>query len=53
MSAFREILQADNGSVVDSTVGFKLHSLGLITLEGNLPRVRCDLYRRYFGDRLH
>ncbi|MDM7325565.1 MAG: AAA-like domain-containing protein [Thermosynechococcus sp. Uc] len=51
--AFREILQADKGSLVDSTIGFKLHSLGLITLEGNLAQVRCDLYRRYFGDRLH
>ncbi|WNC30671.1 AAA-like domain-containing protein [Thermosynechococcus sp. PKX82] len=51
--AFKEILQADNGNMVDSTVGFKLHSLGLITLEGNLAKVRCDLYRRYFGDRLH
>ncbi len=51
--AFREILKAENGSVVDSTVGFKLHSLGLITLDGNLAKVRCDLYRRYFGDRLY
>ncbi|WP_298612176.1 AAA-like domain-containing protein [uncultured Thermosynechococcus sp.] len=51
--AFREILKAENGRVVDSTIGFKLHSLGLITLEGNFAQVRCDLYRRYFGDRLH
>jgi AAA domain-containing protein/TIR domain-containing protein len=32
--------------------GFKLQSMGLIHLEGNDISPRCDLYRKYFLDRL-
>jgi len=31
---------------------FKLYSIGLIALEGNAVRPRCELYRRYLSDRL-
>ncbi len=47
--AFTQVVQSPDPVVLDATVGFKLHSLGLVKLEGNAARVRCDLYRQYFG----
>ncbi len=47
--AFHQVVQSSEPVVLDATIGFKLHSLGLVKLEGNAARVRCDLYRRYFG----
>jgi AAA-like domain/TIR domain len=37
---------------IRSEEGFKLQSMGLIHLEGNDITPRCDLYRKYFLDRL-
>jgi|SRR5579864_450943 len=37
---------------IPSEEGFKLQSMGLIHLEGNDITPRCDLYRKYFLDRL-
>ncbi len=31
---------------------FKLHSMGLVNLQGNEITLRCQLYRQYFSDRL-
>ena len=31
---------------------FQLHSMGIVHLQGNEVVPRCDLYRRYFSDRL-
>ncbi|MCH9054564.1 AAA-like domain-containing protein [Synechococcus sp. PCC 6716] len=50
--AFADIVSSESGVTVEATTGFKLHSLGLISLNGSLAKVRCELYRRYFGDRL-
>ncbi|AFY59628.1 serine/threonine protein kinase [Synechococcus sp. PCC 6312] len=50
--AFREVVQTSQAVVLDSTIGFKLHSLGLVHLEGNAACVRCDLYRQYFSRQL-
>ncbi len=50
--AFAAIVNSETGVPVEATIGFKLHSLGLISLQGSVARVRCELYRRYFGDRL-
>lgn len=32
---------------------FQLHSMGIVHLQGNEVIPRCDLYRRYFSDRLN
>ena len=32
---------------------FQLHSIGIVHLQGNEVIPRCDLYRRYFSDRLN
>lgn len=37
---------------LESAAAFKLHSMGLVTLQGNDCTPRCDLYRMYFSDRL-
>jgi len=50
--AFAAIVNSETGISVEATTGFKLHSLGLINLQGSVATVRCELYRRYFGDRL-
>lgn len=49
--AFAEVVKTPETMSLDATIGFKLHSLGLVTLNGNLAQVRCDLYRRYFRER--
>jgi hypothetical protein len=38
---------------VDSELAFKLHSMGLVKLQGNCVMPRCDLYRQYFRVRLN
>jgi hypothetical protein len=38
---------------VDSELAFKLHSMGLVKLQGNCVMSRCDLYRQYFRVRLN
>ncbi|NET59006.1 MAG: TIR domain-containing protein [Symploca sp. SIO2E6] len=37
---------------LESEVAFKLHSMGLVHLQGNEVTPRCDLYQQYFRDRL-
>lgn len=36
---------------LDSVLAFKLHSLGLVQLQGNYVTPRFDLYRQYFRER--
>lgn len=50
--AYRAILQASEPISLDSERMFKLHSLGLVHLQGNGAIPSFELYRRYFGDRL-
>jgi hypothetical protein len=54
-----ELLAAFVGVVKSSTPvelylveEFKLESMGLVNLQGNLATVSCELSRQYFGDRL-
>ncbi|HAG82712.1 MAG TPA: hypothetical protein DCL61_16500, partial [Cyanobacteria bacterium UBA12227] len=35
-----------------SVLAFKLHSMGLVKLQGNEVTLRFELYRQYFSDRL-
>lgn len=37
---------------IDSQLGFKLHRMGLVKLDGNCVTPSCNLYHRYFSSRL-
>lgn len=51
--AYRAILDAAKPLQLGSEQTFKLHSLGLVHLQGNGVVPSFELYRRYFSDRLH
>uniref|UniRef100_B8HVB7 non-specific serine/threonine protein kinase n=1 Tax=Cyanothece sp. (strain PCC 7425 / ATCC 29141) TaxID=395961 RepID=B8HVB7_CYAP4 len=50
LSAFIQVAASSQPVRLDNTILFKLYSLGLIKLEGNEVRLRCNLYRQYFAD---
>ncbi len=47
------VLSSKSAVELDSIVKFKLNSLGLVLLQGDLVTIRNDLYRQYFRDRLN
>jgi AAA-like domain/Protein kinase domain/TIR domain len=49
-NAFKQVLLSPSSLRLDTMDMFKLHSLGLIRLEGNEAKLRCQLYRQYFTD---
>ena len=51
-SAYHTVLKAEHPIELESQQAFKLHSMGLVHLRGNLVVPNFDLYRQYFGDRL-
>lgn len=51
-NALKKVVAVDSPVQLDSMQGFKLHSMGLVHLQGNEVRPRCNLYREYFGVRL-
>ena len=51
--SFREVLASQEPVCLESEQAFKLHSLGLVKLQGNGVIPRFDLYRKYFSDRLN
>lgn len=51
-TALRRVVTTPNPVRLESIQLFKLDSMGLVKLEGNDARPRCNLYRRYFRDRL-
>lgn len=52
-AAFKRTLSSTKPVELAQVEGFKLHSMGLVKLAGNQVTVSCELYRQYFGDRLH
>ena len=50
--AVKKVVEADSAVQLESMQGFKLHSMGLVQLQGNLVTPRCNLYRKYFQIRL-
>lgn len=52
-TAFKQALEASAAVVLDSIPTYRLASLGLVKLDGNRALVSCELYRRYFCDRIH
>jgi serine/threonine-protein kinase len=51
-SAFNRVVINPDPTELDSILAFKLHSMGLVHLQGNEVTPRFELYRRYFRDRL-
>lgn len=50
--AMKRVVISDVPVRVDSTIGFRLHSLGLVQRRENDIEPLCNLYRIYFRDRL-
>lgn len=51
-AAFTKAVTSSTPVELDSVQAFKLHSMGLVQLQGNDVTPRFDLYRQYFYDRL-
>jgi hypothetical protein len=51
-AAFRQVVTAETPVLLDSQLGFKLHSLGLVKLRENSCVPSCELYHQYFSMRL-
>ncbi len=49
IDAFQQVAAAPDGVRLESRQAFRLQSMGLVHLQGNEVRLRCDLYRQYFG----
>lgn len=50
-SAYEQVVQASEPVELDQLVAFKLHSMGLVKMQGNLAVPSCQLYQQYFSGR--
>ncbi|NES18531.1 MAG: molecular chaperone Tir, partial [Symploca sp. SIO3E6] len=50
--ALKEVVEANCSIRLESLAAYKLHSMGLVHLQGNEVTLRCQLYREYFQERL-
>lgn len=50
--AMREVVSSSHSVKLEAILAFKLHSMGLVNLQGNEVKPRCNLYRLYFRERL-
>ncbi|KAM3095269.1 AAA-like domain-containing protein [Phormidesmis sp. 146-35] len=51
-AAFRSVILSADPVEIDAIAAYKLESMGLVNLSGNQAMASCDLYQRYFRDRL-
>jgi DNA-binding CsgD family transcriptional regulator len=51
-AVFKEVITANNPIRIDPILASKLHSMGLVKLQGNDVTQSCRLYREYFCERL-
>ncbi len=51
--AMKQVVEATEPVQLETMLAFKLQSLGLVVFEGNNAKPRCDLYAKYFRQRLH
>ncbi|GAX37132.1 AAA-like domain-containing protein [Nodularia sp. NIES-3585] len=52
-TAFSEVITASNDVKLEPLIAYKLHSMGLVHLEGDRCTPACELYRLYFRSQLH
>ncbi|MFB2977788.1 AAA-like domain-containing protein [Microseira sp. BLCC-F43] len=50
--ALERAIAANESVQLDAIAAYKLESMGLVRLEGNLARVSCELYRLYFRQQI-
>jgi hypothetical protein len=50
--AYQQVVVSPEPIFLESLTAYKLESMGLIKLHGNEASPNCELYRRYFRDRL-
>ena len=48
-SALQQVVTSPVAVTIDAAIAYQLSSLGIVTLEGNLCRPTCELYRRFFA----
>jgi len=51
-AALSKVIDSDSSVEIDAIIAYKLESMGLIKLDGNLSRPSCELYRLYFQENL-
>ncbi|OCQ91087.1 molecular chaperone Tir [Oscillatoriales cyanobacterium USR001] len=51
-AAVKKVADSDSPVQLESMQGFKLHSMGIVELQGNKVIPRCNLYRNYLRVRL-
>lgn len=51
-AVFKEVLMANEKIRLETVPAYKLESMGLVTLQGDVVTVGCDLYQMYFCDHL-
>jgi hypothetical protein len=49
LAAFVGVLKSSTPVELDVVEAFKLESMGLVNLQGNLAMVSCDLFRQYLA----
>ncbi|MGK7882316.1 MAG: AAA-like domain-containing protein [Crocosphaera sp.] len=52
LMAYKQVVATDHPVQIGSSEGFKLKSMGLVKFQGNKVMPLCELYRRYFRNRL-
>ncbi|GET37133.1 AAA-like domain-containing protein [Microseira wollei] len=52
MGALKRLLNEPEDAKLDSAISYKLESLGLIKVENNQAKLRCELYRIYLEEQL-
>lgn len=50
---FKQVVVSEQNVYLKSAQAFKLHGMGLVTIEGNKVKPRCHLYREYFRNYFH
>ena len=51
-AALSKVVNSDSSVEIDAIIAYKLESMGLIKLDGNLSKPSCNLYRLYFQENL-
>jgi DNA-binding CsgD family transcriptional regulator len=52
VEAMKKVVEADKPVRLEPVEAYKLHSMGLVRMQGNDVEPRCNLYRLYFRERL-
>ncbi|OLP19875.1 hypothetical protein BST81_03270 [Leptolyngbya sp. 'hensonii'] len=52
IATLKQVMLKDQGAYLDAISAYKLESMGLIYLDGNQARSRCQLYQLYFSQQL-